>query len=109
MNKYAALPMALTGALSGNNSGRRTKETATFYTCMVMPGVLDRHSASFKSAAMVRLMHAMVRFNVLRRGDDWDFKTYGVPIPQIDQLPKVIRIVVGQDQCFAQDGLPLAV
>jgi hypothetical protein len=36
---------------------------------------------------MVRLMHSMVRFNVLTRGNQWDVRTYGVPIPQIDQMP----------------------
>jgi len=30
MNKYAALPMALTGTLSNATAGRRIKETATF-------------------------------------------------------------------------------
>ena len=87
MNKYAALPMALTGALSNETAARRVNETATFFATTVMPGALERHGAGFKAAAMVRLMHAMVRFNVLRRGDHWDFKTYGVPIPQVDQMP----------------------
>jgi hypothetical protein len=87
MNKYSALPMALTGALSNKTAARRVKETATFFTTTVIPGALDRHGAGFKSAAMVRLMHSMVRFNVLTRGDQWDVKTYGVPIPQIDQMP----------------------
>jgi hypothetical protein len=36
---------------------------------------------------MVRLMHSMVRFNLLHRGEHWDVKTYGVPIPQVDQMP----------------------
>jgi hypothetical protein len=63
------------------------KETATFFTTTVLPDVLDRHSAGFKSAAMVRLMHSMVRFNVLSNGDTWDVKTYGIPIPQVDQMP----------------------
>src|ERR1700689_2289105 len=87
MNKYSALPMALTGALSNKTAARRVKETATFFTTTVIPGALDRHGAGFKSAAMVRLMHSMVRFNVLTRGDQWDVKTYGIPIPQIDQMP----------------------
>ena len=87
MNKYSALPMALTGALSNKTAARRVKETATFFTTTVIPGALDRHGAGFKSAAMVRLMHSMVRFNVLTRGDQWDVKVYGVPIPQIDQMP----------------------
>lgn len=104
MNKYAALPMALTGALSSNTSGRRTKETATFYTSMVMPGVLDRHSASFKAAAMVRLMHSMVRFNLLQHDDRWDAAVYGVPIPQIDQLPAGLLSVVVLSQKVLRQG-----
>jgi hypothetical protein len=87
MNKYTALPMALTGALSNETAGRRVKETATFFTTSVLPGALDRHGAGFKAAAMVRLMHSMVRFNALRHGDRWDVRTYGIPIPQVDQMP----------------------
>ena len=87
MNKYSALPMALTGALSNEAAARRVKETATFFTTTVMPGALERHGAGFKAAAMVRFMHSMVRFNILRRGDHWDVKTYGIPIPQVDQMP----------------------
>ena len=30
---------------------------------------------------MVRLMHSMVRFNVLSRPDQWDPRIYGIPIP----------------------------
>jgi hypothetical protein len=87
MNKYAALPMVLTGALSKESAAHRLNETAVFFTTTVMPDTLDRHGATFKAAAMVRLMHAMVRFNILRRGDRWDLKTYGIPIPQVDQMP----------------------
>jgi ER-bound oxygenase mpaB/B'/Rubber oxygenase, catalytic domain len=87
LNKYSALPMALTGALSSKSAAHRINETATFFTNIVMPDALDRHSAAFKSAAMVRLMHSMVRFNLLTRGDSWDVKRYGIPIPQIDQMP----------------------
>jgi ER-bound oxygenase mpaB/B'/Rubber oxygenase, catalytic domain len=32
-------------------------------------------------------MHSMVRFNVLHRGDHWDVSIYGIPIPQVDQMP----------------------
>src|ERR1700683_345031 len=87
MNKYSALPMALTGCRATKAPAGRVKETATFFTTTVLPGALDRHGAGFKSAAMVRLMHSMVRFNVLTRGNQWDVKTYGPPIPQIDQMP----------------------
>jgi hypothetical protein len=87
MNKYSALPMALTGSLSNKTAGRRVHETATFFTTTVMPGALERHGAGFKAAAMVRLMHSMVRFNLLRHGGHWDVKIYGTPIPQVDQMP----------------------
>src|ERR1700728_1067365 len=87
MNKYSALPMALTGALSNKTAARRAKETATFLTTTVMPGGLDRHGAGFKAAAMVRLMHSMVRFNLLRNAERWDVRSYGIPIPQGDQMP----------------------
>ncbi len=87
MNKYTALPMVLTGGLSKGSTAHRVNETAIFFTETVMPDVLDRHGAAFKAAAMVRLMHSMVRFNILRRGDRWDVKIYGIPIPQVDQMP----------------------
>jgi hypothetical protein len=87
MNKYAALPMVMTGALSSKSAAHRVNETAIFFTETVMPDILDRQGAAFKAAAMVRLMHSMVRFNILNRGDRWDVKTYGIPIPQVDQMP----------------------
>src|SRR5690606_4011491 len=51
-----------------------------------MPGALDRHGKGFEAAAKVRLMHSMVRFHLLRSGE-WDVATYGIPIPQVDQMP----------------------
>lgn len=87
LNKYAALPMAITGTLTSTTAARRVKDTATFFTSSVLPGALDRYGPGFKSAAMVRLMHSMVRVNVMRRKNDWDFRVYGLPIPQVDQMP----------------------
>ncbi len=87
MNKYSALPMALTGALSSETASRRVKDTASFFITSVLPGALERFGPGFKSAAMVRLMHSMVRFNALKRSDMWDVKTFGIPIPQVDQMP----------------------
>jgi hypothetical protein len=86
LNKYSALPMALTGTLSNETAARRVRETAHFFACTVLPGALDRFGEGFKAAAMVRLMHSMVRVNVLRSGR-WDASVYGVPIPQVDQMP----------------------
>ncbi|CAN5187451.1 oxygenase MpaB family protein [soil metagenome] len=86
LNKYSALPMALTGTLSNETAARRVNETGTFFATTVLPGALERYGAGFKAAAMVRLMHSMVRFNALRSGR-WDPAVYGVPIPQVDQMP----------------------
>ena len=61
MNRYAALPMAITGTLSQDTAARRVKETATFFTTSILPGALERFGPGFKAAAMVRLMHSMVR------------------------------------------------
>jgi hypothetical protein len=87
MNKYSALPMAITNTLSSETAAKRVKETATFFTTTILPGAMERFGAGFKAAAMVRLMHSMVRANVLRRKGDWDQKVYGIPIPQVDQMP----------------------
>ena len=86
MNAYAALPMAMTGTLSNSSSSGRVKETANFFTTTVMPGALGRFGAGFKAAAKVRLMHSMVRFNIMRT-NRWDVPVYGTPIPQVDQMP----------------------
>lgn len=29
----------------------------------------------------------MARFNALRRSEQWDTAVYGIPIPQVDQMP----------------------
>ncbi|CBL46005.1 Hypothetical protein HDN1F_24220 [gamma proteobacterium HdN1] len=87
MNKYSGLPMALTGALSGQSTEQRVKETASFFTTATLPGALERFGTGFHAAAMVRLMHSMVRFNILKRSKAWDVAVHGIPIPQIDQMP----------------------
>lgn len=88
MNKYSGLPMALTGALSRKGSStQRINETASFFTAATLPGALERTGGAFMAAAMVRLMHSVVRFNLLNHSAHWDYPTYGIPIPQVDQMP----------------------
>lgn len=86
MNKYTALPMTMTGTLTDDKSVRRVFETASFFTATAMPRAMERFNPGFKAAAKVRLMHSMVRFNIMRTGK-WDVSTYGIPIPQVDQMP----------------------
>ena len=87
MNKYTALPMAITGTLGYSTSARRVNETATFFTVTTLPGALEPRGEGFKAAAMVRLMHSIVRFNILRKMKSWDVSVYGIPVPQVDQMP----------------------
>lgn len=87
LNKYSALPMALTGTLSHSTAARRVNETSAFFAVTTLPGALEPRGEGFKAAAMVRLMHSMVRYNVLRKLKAWDVSVYGVPIPQVDQMP----------------------
>ena len=87
LNTYAALPMALTGALSGKRAARRINETANFFAVTTLPGALQRHREGFEAAAMVRLMHSMVRYHALTRPGAGNREVYGIPIPQVDQMP----------------------
>lgn len=87
INEYAALPMAITGALTDKRAAQRVNETASFFATTVLPGGMKRHGPGFEAAAMVRLMHSMVRYNALHRSDRWDQAKYGIPIPQVDQMP----------------------
>ena len=68
LNKYAALPMTMTGTLSDEAAAKRVFETASFFTATTMPGALDRYGKGFEAAAKVRLMHSMVRYHLLRSG-----------------------------------------
>ncbi len=86
LNKYAALPMTMTGTLSDDAAAKRVFETASFFTATTLPGALRREGKGFLAAAKVRLMHSMVRFHIMQSGE-WDVATFGVPIPQIDQMP----------------------
>jgi len=87
LNEYAALPMAITGSLSDKRAARRVNETASFFATTVLPGGMRRNGPGFEAAAMVRLMHSMVRYNALKKTNRWDQAKYGIPIPQVDQMP----------------------
>lgn len=87
LNTYAALPMALTGALTGDGAKTRVLETTRFFAETTMPGALERFGVGFESAAMVRLMHSVVRYSALKRSTKWDPAVYGLPVPQVDQMP----------------------
>ncbi|HET8707914.1 MAG TPA: oxygenase MpaB family protein [Pseudomonadales bacterium] len=86
VNGYQGLPMVITGALTGESAAKRMKETISTFKLAALPGALRRGGVAYKSALKVRLMHAMVRTNLLKRAKNWDYQVYGVPIPQVDQM-----------------------
>lgn len=86
LNAYQGLPMILTGSLAGPKAAGRMLETNSTFMMTALPGALKRDGVAFKSAAKVRVMHALVRNNLLAKTDIWDYKVYGIPIPQVDQL-----------------------
>jgi hypothetical protein len=79
--------MALTGTLSHSTAAKRVNETSAFFAVTTLPDALQPGGEGFTAAAMVRLMHSMVRFNILRKLRTWDVAVYGIPIPQVDQMP----------------------
>ncbi len=86
MNGYQGLPMIMTGQLTSKSAAGRMRETTSTFKMATLPGALKRDGVAFKSAAKVRVMHAMVRTSLLRNSDRWDYEVYGVPIPQVDQM-----------------------
>lgn len=92
VNGYQGLPMVITGALTSESAAKRMKETVSTFKMAGLPGALRRGGAAYRSAAMVRVMHAMVRTTLLRRKEAWDYGVYGVPIPQVDQMGAALPI-----------------
>jgi hypothetical protein len=86
MNGYQGLPMIMTGQLTGESAAGRMKETTSTFKMATLPNAMRPGGVAFKSAAKVRVMHAMVRMNLLKHKDKWNFEVYGVPIPQVDQM-----------------------
>lgn len=86
VNGYQGLPMVITGALTSESAAKRMKETISTFKLATLPGALRKGGVAYQSAIKVRVMHAMVRTSLLRRPKVWDYKVYGVPIPQVDQM-----------------------
>ncbi len=85
MNAYQGLPMILTGALSNPDSaGGRVVETTGAIRYLALPDSMRRDGEGFRSCVRVRVMHAIVRVNLLTRNPNWDPRVFGVPLPQTD-------------------------
>ncbi|WP_374972344.1 hypothetical protein [Spongiibacter marinus] len=84
-NSYQGLPMVLTGALhKPETTPGRIKETLSVVNYLTIPGGLRRNGEALKLLVKVRVMHSLVRVNLLKNKKAWDVSKYGVPLPQTD-------------------------
>jgi len=89
---FAALPMSFAAAKGAevlvhthrmtNNPFRRNLETIQMVRSVMAPDGIDIHGEGIQTLQKVRLLHAAVRYLLLKNG--WDVDTYGVPINQED-------------------------
>jgi len=84
LSSAAVKPLMTTGALA-YNAARRLVETGKFVFDITESGDMGRHTAGFKTAVRVRLLHAFVR-SKLRRSPEWRTHEWGAPINQNDLL-----------------------
>ncbi len=93
MNGYhsgaAVKPLMATGQLDAA-APRRLAETGRFLVEVCQDRGLDRFAPGLQTAVRVRLMHAIVRQMLQRRGD-WRTADWGVPINQADMMGTVLE------------------
>lgn len=77
-------PIAFTGALE-SMAYRRLAETSKFVFDLYDSRKVNRDSAGFRGAIMVRILHAMVRRR-LDKDSRWKHEEWGLPINQADLL-----------------------
>ncbi|GGE77076.1 hypothetical protein GCM10011533_31740 [Streptosporangium jomthongense] len=74
--------LIMTGALE-RGAARRVAETTKWWMDCITPGGLKRDAEGFKTTLRVRLIHAMVRQQLLDN-PDWDTSEWGLPVNQHD-------------------------
>lgn len=85
-------PLVMTGALS-KGTGKRFAETQSWTMDIYSPDGMERFGAGFKSTIRVRMIHALVRRNLLKK-PQWDFNRLGVPISQTDMLTTILTTLL---------------
>lgn len=83
-NDYQSLPLIISGGLSEKSVAKRIADTGSVMLTSLLPQTLRRDGPAYRLIARVRLMHSLVRINLLRDPKKWDMKVYGMPMPQID-------------------------
>lgn len=71
---------------------RRVAETQQFVTDLYGPGALARTSPGFRTTVRVRVLHAMVRSQLLARG--FEVARWGLPINQADMAATALQFSI---------------
>lgn len=83
-NSDLGKPLVATGALTGDSTFNRINFTSAFWIEVTEDAhALDIGSKGFDTAVHVRIKHALVRRNILRK-PDWQLNDWGVPINTSD-------------------------
>lgn len=67
----------------GKDTALRLGETGKWLNDVIEEGALERFGVGFTTTIRVRMVHALVRRNLLKNRD-WDLDTWGLPINQVD-------------------------
>ncbi|MGJ8686741.1 MAG: hypothetical protein ACSHWQ_04630 [Spongiibacteraceae bacterium] len=107
-NSYQGLPMVLTGGLhKPETTPNRIKETLSVINYLTIPGGLRRQGEALKLLVKVRVMHSLVRINLLKNTKAWDVSTYGAPIPQTDMYAAWAMVSSGLAVMEKMNGQPM--
>ncbi|GAA3731269.1 hypothetical protein HDA32_005658 [Spinactinospora alkalitolerans] len=93
-----------TGKLT-EGAARRLGETGLWRGNAILPGGLLRGAPGYVDTVQVRLLHARVRANALKRG--WDVEEWGVPINQVDAARTWLDFTVVPFRALERVGIVL--
>ena len=86
-----AKPLVATRALD-DVAAKRVAETVKFIRDVFISEGLGRYSVGFKTTIRVRILHALVRHNLLKQ--DWDTYHWGIPLNQSDSVATLLGFSV---------------
>lgn len=97
--------LVMTGALN-KGTAQRVAETGKWWMDCTEFGGLDRFGEGFKTTVQVRMVHGLVRRNLAAR-EEWDSKTWGLPLNQIDMVATYLGFSVVMLGGLRKLGVPI--
>lgn len=98
-------PLLLTGALH-RGAQRRVAETTAWWLACTADGGMAPGAPGFLSTARVRVMHALVRAQLMR-SPDWRADDWGLPVNQVDMQATYLAFSVVQLIALRTTGICL--